>query len=95
MPSAAPHRPGAASAGPRPADLVFLAMGFTGAQREGLVEGLGVELDQRGNVARDGEFMSTVPGPLQGPAASVRAVGAGGPSTELARGEEDGVLLPS
>jgi glutamate synthase (NADPH) small chain len=45
-----------------PADLVFLAMGFTGAQREGLVEGLGVELDQRGNVARDGEFMSTVPG---------------------------------
>jgi glutamate synthase (NADPH/NADH) small chain len=45
-----------------PADLVFLAMGFTGAQRTGLVEGLGVELDQRGNVARDGEFMSTVPG---------------------------------
>src|SRR3712207_5596637 len=45
-----------------PADLVFLAMGFTGAQRTGLVEGLGVELDQRGNVARDGEFMSTGPG---------------------------------
>jgi glutamate synthase (NADPH) small chain len=45
-----------------PADLVFLAMGFTGAQRTGLVEGLGVEVDGRGNVARDGEFMSTVPG---------------------------------
>jgi glutamate synthase (NADPH/NADH) small chain len=45
-----------------PADLVFLAMGFTGAQREGLVDGLGVEVDGRGNVARDGEFMSTVPG---------------------------------
>ncbi|NEK58523.1 glutamate synthase subunit beta [Geodermatophilus sabuli] len=45
-----------------PADLVFLAMGFTGAQREGLLEGLGVEIDGRGNVARDGEFMSTVPG---------------------------------
>jgi glutamate synthase (NADPH) small chain len=45
-----------------PADLVFLAMGFTGAQRAGLVESLGVELDQRGNIARDGEFMSTVPG---------------------------------
>ncbi|SET01434.1 glutamate synthase subunit beta [Geodermatophilus poikilotrophus] len=45
-----------------PADLVFLAMGFTGAQRTGLVEGLGVELDQRGSIARDGEFMSTVPG---------------------------------
>jgi glutamate synthase (NADPH/NADH) small chain len=45
-----------------PADLVFLAMGFTGAQRTGLVEALGVQLDQRGNISRDGEFMSTVPG---------------------------------
>ena len=45
-----------------PADLVFLAMGFTGAQRTGLVDQLGVDLDQRGNIARDGEFMSTVPG---------------------------------
>jgi glutamate synthase (NADPH/NADH) small chain len=45
-----------------PADLVFLAMGFTGAQREGLVDALGVEVDQRGNVARDKDFMATVPG---------------------------------
>jgi glutamate synthase (NADPH/NADH) small chain len=45
-----------------PADLVFLAMGFTGAQREGLVDALGVEIDGRGNVARDSDFMSTVPG---------------------------------
>jgi glutamate synthase (NADPH/NADH) small chain len=45
-----------------PADLVFLAMGFTGAQREGLVDTLGVEVDGRGNVVRDREFMSTVPG---------------------------------
>jgi glutamate synthase (NADPH/NADH) small chain len=45
-----------------PADLVLLAMGFTGAQREGLVEGLGVEVNGRGNVVRDAEFMSTVPG---------------------------------
>jgi glutamate synthase (NADPH/NADH) small chain len=45
-----------------PADLVFLAMGFTGAQREGLVDALGVEVDGRGNVARDDQFMSTVPG---------------------------------
>src|SRR5947209_17167307 len=44
------------------AELVLLAMGFTGAQREGLVEGLGVEVDGRGNVVRDREFMSTVPG---------------------------------
>jgi glutamate synthase (NADPH/NADH) small chain len=45
-----------------PADLVFLAMGFTGAQREGLIEQLGVEVDGRGNVARDEEFMATLPG---------------------------------
>jgi glutamate synthase (NADPH/NADH) small chain len=45
-----------------PADLVFLAMGFTGAQREGLVDALGVEVDGRGNVARDEQFMSTLPG---------------------------------
>src|SRR4051812_48713800 len=45
-----------------PADLVFLAMGFTGAQREGLVDDLGVEVDGRGNVARDASFMSTLPG---------------------------------
>jgi glutamate synthase (NADPH/NADH) small chain len=45
-----------------PADLVFLAMGFTGAQTEGLVDSLGVEVDGRGNVSRDGEYMSTVPG---------------------------------
>ncbi len=45
-----------------PADLIFLAMGFTGAERTGLVDALGVEIDQRGNVARDGDFMSTVPG---------------------------------
>jgi glutamate synthase (NADPH/NADH) small chain len=45
-----------------PADLVFLAMGFTGSQREGLLDALGVEMDQRDNVVRDAEFMSTVPG---------------------------------
>jgi glutamate synthase (NADPH/NADH) small chain len=44
------------------ADLVFLAMGFTGAQRTGLIDELGVEVDGRGNVARDATFMSTVPG---------------------------------
>src|ERR1700761_3820748 len=32
------------------ADLVFLAMGFTGPRKQGLVEQAGVELDARGNV---------------------------------------------
>src|SRR5262249_11482158 len=44
------------------ADLVFLAMGFVGPERGKLYEGLGVEFDQRGNVARDGTFMTNVPG---------------------------------
>jgi glutamate synthase (NADPH/NADH) small chain len=45
-----------------PAQLVLLAMGFTGPQREGLVEQLGVELDERGNIARDSTYASSVDG---------------------------------
>ena len=45
-----------------PCDLVLLAMGFTGAEREGLLAGLGVDFDQRGNVARDGSYATSVPG---------------------------------
>ncbi len=43
-----------------PADLVFLAMGFTGPERNELLDGLGVELDQRGNVKRDEGFRTNV-----------------------------------
>jgi glutamate synthase (NADPH/NADH) small chain len=43
-------------------DLVLLAMGFTGADRRGLLEDLGVEMDARGNVARDASYASSVPG---------------------------------
>jgi glutamate synthase (NADPH) small chain len=35
------------------ADLVLLAMGFTGPVRDGLIETIGVKLDNRGNVAAD------------------------------------------
>ena len=45
-----------------PCDLVLLAMGFTGAQQEGLLADLGVEFDARGNVARDASFATSVPG---------------------------------
>ncbi|MDA3631138.1 glutamate synthase subunit beta [Saccharopolyspora sp. WRP15-2] len=45
-----------------PAELVLLAMGFVGPEREGLLADLGVELDPRGNVARDENFMTTVDG---------------------------------
>ncbi|MBT0768885.1 glutamate synthase subunit beta [Kineosporia sp. J2-2] len=45
-----------------PAQLVLLAMGFTGPEKAGLIEQLAVDLDQRGNVARDNSYMSSVPG---------------------------------
>jgi glutamate synthase (NADPH/NADH) small chain len=43
-------------------DLVLLAMGFIGPEKGKLLEGLGVEYDARGNVARDASFMTNVPG---------------------------------
>ena len=45
-----------------PADLVLLAMGFLGPEKEGLLEQLGVALDPRGNVAADASKMTSVPG---------------------------------
>ena len=45
-----------------PCELVLLAMGFIGPQREGLIEQLGVELDPRGNVARDDVYMTSEAG---------------------------------
>ncbi len=45
-----------------PCDLVFLAMGFVGPEGGGVLEQLGVELDSRGNVARDGSWSTNVDG---------------------------------
>ena len=45
-----------------PADYVFLAMGFVGPERGPLFDGLGVELNARGNVARDDAFATNVDG---------------------------------
>jgi glutamate synthase (NADPH/NADH) small chain len=42
-----------------PCELVLLAMGFVGPEREGLLDQLGVELDPRGNVARDDAFRTS------------------------------------
>ncbi|WNG87379.1 glutamate synthase subunit beta [Mycobacterium sp. ITM-2016-00317] len=44
------------------ADLVLLAMGFTGPEREGLLTDLQVEMSDRGNVARNDAFATSVPG---------------------------------
>ncbi len=45
-----------------PADLVFLAMGFTGPEKGSWLEQLGVAFDERGNVARNDSYESNVPG---------------------------------
>ncbi len=45
-----------------PADLVLLAMGFTGPEQHTVVAQLGLDVDQRGNVARDAAYMSSQPG---------------------------------
>jgi glutamate synthase (NADPH/NADH) small chain len=45
-----------------PCELVLLAMGFVGPEKGKLLDGLGVEYDERGNVARDAKFQTSVPG---------------------------------
>ncbi|GGL84006.1 oxidoreductase [Streptomyces fumigatiscleroticus] len=46
-----------------PADLVLLALGFSGPDREnGLIKQLGLELEPRGTLARDAGFATNVPG---------------------------------
>jgi glutamate synthase (NADPH/NADH) small chain len=50
-----------------PAQLVLFAMGFLGPESssesgDSLLEQLGVDLDERGNVARDAAYMTSVPG---------------------------------
>ena len=44
------------------ADLVLLAMGFVGPERHGLLDELGVKMTDRGTVARDANWMTSVPG---------------------------------
>jgi glutamate synthase (NADPH/NADH) small chain len=44
------------------ADLVLLAMGFLGPEPNGVIGGLGVDLTARGTVARNADWMTSVPG---------------------------------
>jgi glutamate synthase (NADPH/NADH) small chain len=44
-----------------PADLVLLAMGFVGPERNGMLDQFGVELDAQGNVQADGDKRTNVP----------------------------------
>ncbi|MBT5097615.1 MAG: glutamate synthase subunit beta [Proteobacteria bacterium] len=45
-----------------PCDLALLAMGFTGPEKPGMLEQLGVDLDARGNVIADKNWMTNVEG---------------------------------
>ena len=45
-----------------PADLVLLAMGFSGPERDGLLDQLAVRITERGTVWRDEAFMTSVAG---------------------------------
>ncbi|HTX00504.1 MAG TPA: glutamate synthase subunit beta, partial [Acidimicrobiales bacterium] len=53
-------RPVAGSTVELPAQLVLLALGFTGPERRGVVGELGAELNGRGNIAVDSEFATSV-----------------------------------
>jgi glutamate synthase (NADPH/NADH) small chain len=43
-------------------DLVLLAMGFLGAEKGGMLDRLGIEVNERGNIPVDADRMTTVPG---------------------------------
>ncbi|SNU00708.1 glutamate synthase (NADH) small subunit [Ruaniaceae bacterium KH17] len=45
-----------------PAQLVLLAMGFTGTPKAGVVEQLGLDIDERGRIRRTDDFATDVPG---------------------------------
>jgi len=45
-----------------PADLVFLSLGFTGAEPANITEQVKAEFDGRGNVSRDGYYMTNTEG---------------------------------
>lgn len=44
-----------------PADLVLLALGFTGPEQDGIIGQLGLELDARGNIKTGADYRTSVP----------------------------------
>ena len=44
------------------ADLVLLALGFIGPEKSSWIENLGLKFDERGNIARNDDYMSSVRG---------------------------------
>ncbi len=58
-------------------DLVLLAMGFLGPVKNGMIEQLGLALDNRGNVATNANYMSSVDGSLRRGRYAARSVARG------------------
>ncbi|CAM5675969.1 hypothetical protein SPURM210S_02807 [Streptomyces purpurascens] len=72
-----------------PADLVLLALGFSGPDRQdGLVDQLGLATEPRGTVARDAGFATNVPG------CSPRATPPGGSRSSSGRSPRGGPWRP-
>jgi glutamate synthase (NADPH/NADH) small chain len=44
------------------ANLVLIAIGFSGPRRPGLIESLSLQVDSRGNVQTDASYMTSMPG---------------------------------
>ena len=55
-------KPAAGSEFEIPAELVLLAMGFVGPEKNGMLTELGVKMTERGTVWRDANWMTSVPG---------------------------------
>ncbi|MBC8103849.1 MAG: glutamate synthase subunit beta [Cytophagales bacterium] len=45
-----------------PADLILIAIGYSGPFTDGLLDDLGVHINPRGNIATDSDYMTNVPG---------------------------------
>ncbi|MFB3132216.1 MAG: FAD-dependent oxidoreductase, partial [Rhodothermales bacterium] len=45
-----------------PADLVALAIGYTGPETNGMIDRLGLDLDARGNLLTNGDYQTSKPG---------------------------------
>ncbi len=56
------RRPKAGTEHDIPADLVLLSLGFSGPEPAGLAEQVQTDFDERGNVVRDGHYMTGTPG---------------------------------
>lgn len=75
------------------ADLVLLAMGFTGPVTKGLLDSLGMKYDARGAVAVDENFMSNLDGVFAGGDTKRGASSSCGPSPKAERWRQESISI--